>query len=542
MPDDDTPVTVGFLMEVLKAQKKHLMESVREVLREIAGGQMTASPATEMETAPSEDQEASQKKKPKNKKKKKKAKIEKPEEIEDQEMESAEEEEVSTAVESDVVVECTTPPGADVTTMDVAGPSGLNDTGASTLVSSPEETSEVGFEVVSSRSRKRKNLAEGDKKSSTSDEEALGKRPKAKANGSAPRIPPPRSTRTPGATERIPPVILRTKECSASWTQVSALMRNRKISYAKAKTTEEGIRIQPQSADDYRAMTRLFESEKLPFHSFLLKSEKGLRVVIKGLDRNISEDDVKSDLTEQGFNPVQVKRLSKNKSKLDMVVIEVPREERRIYDLTKVCDLVTTMESQKRTKSAIQCHRCQKWGHGQRGCRAAPRCVKCAGEHESRDCQVPRSTKAKCANCGGAHPASHRGCPKWPSQGAKKGNAVTGAAAKTLATTGETSAAPRLQENFPALPKKAGPKTGRDQNQKVLNTTQPGPSKWNSGAKTSEKTSGNGKEPNPSSVVCRMMGQLWLTFGEANPTPELFEKFDSQCRELSSYLKTLYGK
>ena len=38
------------------------------------------------------------------------------------------------------------------------------------------------------------------------------------------------------------------------------------------------------------------------------------------------------------------------------------------------------------------------------------RCVKCAGEHLTADCKVPRNVKAKCYNCGGQHPASYRGC------------------------------------------------------------------------------------------------------------------------------------
>ncbi|GBN36252.1 hypothetical protein AVEN_233541-1 [Araneus ventricosus] len=45
-----------------------------------------------------------------------------------------------------------------------------------------------------------------------------------------------------------------------------------------------------------------------------------------------------------------------------------------------------------------------------------PKCVICAGSHESRDC--PNKNKenfvTKCANCGGNHTASYRGCPRFP--------------------------------------------------------------------------------------------------------------------------------
>jgi hypothetical protein len=40
--------------------------------------------------------------------------------------------------------------------------------------------------------------------------------------------------------------------------------------------------------------------------------------------------------------------------------------------------------------------------------------VKCGESHESRACQKTRDAAAKCANCGGPHTASYRGCPRFP--------------------------------------------------------------------------------------------------------------------------------
>lgn len=46
----------------------------------------------------------------------------------------------------------------------------------------------------------------------------------------------------------------------------------------------------------------------------------------------------------------------------------------------------------------------------------APRCVKCAGPHHTKDCDKGdgRIDSVKCCNCNGDHPASYRGCPKFP--------------------------------------------------------------------------------------------------------------------------------
>lgn len=57
-----------------------------------------------------------------------------------------------------------------------------------------------------------------------------------------------------------------------------------------------------------------------------------------------------------------------------------------------------------------QCHRCQEWGHATTNCYADPACLKCAGEHLTKDCKKPRSEPAKCVNCNKDHPANATIC------------------------------------------------------------------------------------------------------------------------------------
>jgi hypothetical protein len=68
-------------------------------------------------------------------------------------------------------------------------------------------------------------------------------------------------------------------------------------------------------------------------------------------------------------------------------------------------------------KLITQCHRCQRWGHATSNCNAAPRCLKCAGEHftYTHKDNVPEE-QVKCANCGGAHVVSHVSCPAYKSR------------------------------------------------------------------------------------------------------------------------------
>ncbi|GBN82710.1 hypothetical protein AVEN_250895-1 [Araneus ventricosus] len=60
----------------------------------------------------------------------------------------------------------------------------------------------------------------------------------------------------------------------------------------------------------------------------------------------------------------------------------------------------------------VRCFKCQKFGHSQQACRGANAiCAKCSvSGHVSSDCI---SDDIKCINCGGAHPAFSRSCPRF---------------------------------------------------------------------------------------------------------------------------------
>lgn len=70
---------------------------------------------------------------------------------------------------------------------------------------------------------------------------------------------------------------------------------------------------------------------------------------------------------------------------------------------------------------SVQCHRCQRFGHGMRFCNISPSCVKCGEKHLTANCKLPVKANLKdatvsrslirCANCSGNHTANFRGCP-----------------------------------------------------------------------------------------------------------------------------------
>lgn len=214
-------------------------------------------------------------------------------------------------------------------------------------------------------------------------------------------------------SRRVPPVVLRNKD---KYMQMTKLANTTGINIIKAKTLMAGVAFHPQTELDYRKLVRLFNHQGVEYHTYQLPSEKLLYVVIKGIPEPINANEVKEELIARGFHPEGVSRMRSRKDKraLHMVLVTVPRTEKSIYEIKDILGLIVTVEDQKSSKKINQCHRCQRFGHAQSRCTANPKCVKCAGNHLTSDCNIDKQTPPKCVNCKQQHPASYQGCSAWP--------------------------------------------------------------------------------------------------------------------------------
>lgn len=72
---------------------------------------------------------------------------------------------------------------------------------------------------------------------------------------------PETDKKTPKPT-KVPPITIKSKE---QWVKISTQLALRKINYIKAKNTPQGIKIDPTTAEDYRAATKWLNGEKSNF-------------------------------------------------------------------------------------------------------------------------------------------------------------------------------------------------------------------------------------------------------------------------------------
>lgn len=150
------------------------------------------------------------------------------------------------------------------------------------------------------------------------------------------------------------------------------------------------------------------------------------KFVLSGLPK-YDVNDVKTELENNGVVATEIKLLSATKTgDVASYLLQLPKGAVKLQELSKIKSLfnvVVYWRFYSRKKSdAVQCFRCQQYGHGMRNCNLQAKCVKCGERHLTKDCQLPTraevgsensNSKAhiKCANCSQNHTANFKGCP-----------------------------------------------------------------------------------------------------------------------------------
>ena len=145
-----------------------------------------------------------------------------------------------------------------------------------------------------------------------------------------------------------------------------------------------------------------------------MKEDKAFRVVIKGLHASVTEEDIKSEIEEGGYQVRKVSNIRhwKTKNPLPMFFfdLEPAPNNKEIYNVKALLHMIVKIEPPKIKRDIVQCKRCQSYGHSQNYCTRPFRCVKCGANHPSNDCKKNKEEPAKCALCDSAHTSNYRGC------------------------------------------------------------------------------------------------------------------------------------
>ncbi|GFT46815.1 nucleic-acid-binding protein from transposon X-element [Trichonephila clavipes] len=149
-----------------------------------------------------------------------------------------------------------------------------------------------------------------------------------------------------------------------------------------------------------------------------MADNKQLKAVIRGLPTDYDQKEIATELKGFGFDADHISILRNRKTNTNMplflVVLKRTQENKEIFHVTNIGFFRVVVEPLKGSSMPPQCYRCQEFYHHSRLCNRAPKCLKCSGGHLTAECKKSTKSPAKCANCGGPHPANFSGCPNNP--------------------------------------------------------------------------------------------------------------------------------
>ncbi|GBP36376.1 Nucleic-acid-binding protein from transposon X-element [Eumeta japonica] len=190
------------------------------------------------------------------------------------------------------------------------------------------------------------------------------------------------------------------------WTELRRRCAEKGIKFSQARNSAQGLKLQAKTVADFKNLQNLLVCYKFKFHTYSLKEEREIRVVLRGVPKEIPVDEVKEDLVAQNL-PVQSPRPTTRR-------LKPPSSKSGAY-----APSLSGVKAEQPRKRALpgQCHNCQSYGHSSRHCYHSARCVKCLGDHGTAQCTRNKDTDGPpaCVLCKQkGHTANYLGCPRAP--------------------------------------------------------------------------------------------------------------------------------
>ncbi|KAL4131789.1 hypothetical protein QTP88_009046 [Uroleucon formosanum] len=175
------------------------------------------------------------------------------------------------------------------------------------------------------------------------------------------------------------------------------------------KSTVDHLKVQTSNPEAYRTLVHYLRNEKAEFHTFQLKEDKPMRIVIRNLHPSTSTEMIKNELEHRLYEVRQITqvihRISKILLPLFFVDLEPTDHSKEIFKLESILHTKIKIEKPHKPKIISQCQNCQAYGHTKAYCGYSPRCVRCGDDHSSSVCPNSRQDPMRCALCTDAEKA-----------------------------------------------------------------------------------------------------------------------------------------
>lgn len=226
---------------------------------------------------------------------------------------------------------------------------------------------------------------------------------------------------------RVPPITISnqtTKQVRELMVQINVAQTDYMM-----RAIKTGVQLLCSTEEGFRNIVNALKQSNVQFYTYTLVTEQPVKVILSGLSVYDTAE-LETELLAHGVIPAELKLFSRKVVDLEesaLYLLHFVKGAVKLSELQKIKALFNTVVKwryyDRKPTDAVQCHRCQRFGHGMRNCNLIPLCVKCGEKHLSAECKLPKkadlqhvdrnTTRAsiKCANCSGQHTANYRGCP-----------------------------------------------------------------------------------------------------------------------------------
>ncbi|CAH1101554.1 unnamed protein product [Psylliodes chrysocephalus] len=178
----------------------------------------------------------------------------------------------------------------------------------------------------------------------------------------------------------MPPIVIEDNHNSLK----KDLQNNVKGRYTLKYTNNSTI-IYVEEQNDYKELISSVNESKISYHTS--RNEKSHAFVLRGLTTGITTEQIEEDIMHAyDIKAREIYKMSTKNRPLFLITdpaitLDFLKKHIRVVKNTRV-----VWELRKSTKSIIQCHNCQAWGHATANCGHPPKCLKYAENHHTRTC------------------------------------------------------------------------------------------------------------------------------------------------------------
>ena len=221
---------------------------------------------------------------------------------------------------------------------------------------------------------------------------------------------------------KIPPIVVYS-HVQEHMKTLNLIKENMKSDFdIKAKNNR--IIVYTKNEEDYNTFLKETKVAKVDYHTYTFPNKKIIKSILKGVPANVSTDEIYEDLkVKNNLKVLEVKQMSapinidnneqKQTKKLPVFIVtfEPTVQISEIMKVRRVCYCVVSWEKFRSNGKITKCYNFQVYGHVSSNCFRKPKCMKCSGEHKSKECTIVDNNQFKCADCNLKHLANSKECP-----------------------------------------------------------------------------------------------------------------------------------